>query len=185
MNILKYKKFNESVSNLFEKDILTKKKYMNQVWDLLQDAYSEQGGIKGNGFSSPDDMLNIPFWKIDVVDDKVVAVFMYKFIDVNDIKIRKLIALGISRNNLDIGRLKLKNIMKKEFDRSIFETSLSFENYIIRNFPDEYNSYIFNVDDVKKILNKDIIVVDNHRYIRYIGDDYYAKVMLGTVKEKY
>lgn len=186
MKIIKYTKFNESVKNLFEKDLYLKNKYKKQVWDLLQNAYSEQGGIKGNGFNSPDEMLEIPFWKIDIIEGKVIAIFMYKFIKVNDVKIRKLVALGISRDNLDIGRLKLRNIMKKEFNRSIFETSLSFENYILRNFPDEYNNYILSVEEASNILqDKEIVKISDTRYRRMIGGYYHEKVMMGTIKERY
>ncbi len=185
-NIENFYNFNESVRNLFEYDVQIKRKYMDQVWDILQDAYSGQGGLIANGFGTPEEMLNIPFWKLDIIDNKVNAVFMYKFIQVNNVYIRKLIAIGISRDNVDVSRLKLKNMMKREFNRSIFEVSLLLENYIIRNFPDEYKKYIFTVEQVKSILKgKEIIPIDEFRYERLIGNTYTKKVMIGTIKEKY
>ena len=40
----------ESYQNIFDEE--TKRKYANEVFELLQNAYSKIGGIKGSGFSS-------------------------------------------------------------------------------------------------------------------------------------
>ena len=183
---------NESVKNLLsENDNKLKRKYMDQVWNILQTAYKSQGGIKGNGFKSKEDMLNIPFWKLDIVDDKVLAVLMYKFKPVdsdNELSdVRKLCALGIVVDeDKDIARIKLKNILKKEFERSIMEVSGLLESYLIKNFPDEYKKYLIPVEKVELILFLDVInPIDKYRYYRIIGSENYEKVMLGTTKRKY
>ena len=66
---------NESVKNLFVDDVSTRRKYAEQVWKILQDAYAPIGGIKGSGFKSIEDMVNnIPFWKLSILNDEVLAV---------------------------------------------------------------------------------------------------------------
>jgi len=183
-------KLNESVKNLLdEKSNKLKIKYTDQVWDILQEAYKSQGGIKGSGFKSKEDMLNIPFWKLDIVDEKILCVLMYKYTptDTIDGNVRKLCALGIvSDEDKSIGRIKLKNILKEEFKRSILEISGLMEQYIMKNFPVEYKQYMLTTEEVEKILVfDDIEPIDKHRYYRIIGDEFYEKVMIGTIQRKY
>lgn len=183
---------NESVKNLIGVNSNSiKKLYIDQVWDILQKSYASQGGIKGNGFKNKEDMLTIPFWKLDIVDGIVMCVLMYKFTptEINNKSFRKLCALGINDETLEIKKLartKLRNILKYEFERSLMEVSGLLENYLIKNFPIEYEKYLIPVKEVEKILYKDdIIELDKYRYYRIIGDEYYEKVMLGSKKLKY
>lgn len=134
-------------------------------------------------------MLSIPFWKLDIVNGNVLAVFMYKFKKESsgDGELRKLVALGISRNHdAKLAKTKLSNIMKDEFSRSILEVSGNMENYLKRDFPSEFKKYILTVDEAKAILPKDeIIPINNHLYRRKIGEHFHEKLMLGTKKERY
>lgn len=179
---------NESVQNFFEHDIVQKKKYAQQVWDILQEAYKSQGGIKGNGFNSIDDMLNIPFWKLDIVDEQVVCVFMYKFKkeSPSDGNLRKLVALGISRQHADVARKKMSNILKQEFSRSILEISGLMLDYVEKKFPEELKKYLMTAEDAMKVLpNDDIVPIDKFKYNRMIGGHYHEKIMLGSKVERY
>ena len=179
---------NESVQNLFEHDSHKKHEYVDQVWDLLSKAYASQGGLIGSGFKSKEDMMNIPFWKLDIVDGQVLAVFMYKFKQPkpDEQNIRKLVALAISTENRDAGRKKMLNIMKQEFSRSILEVSGLMLDYLSKNFPNELNRYKLTVDQAKDVLpNDDIVAIDKHRYNRRIGGQYHEKTMFGTRHAKY
>lgn len=185
---------NESVKNLFETtaDIKLKQQYTDQVWDILQEAYSSQGGIKGSGFRTKEDMLNIPFWKLDIVNGKVLCVIMYKYTPTETDKgnLRKLCALGIAFDaDRNLGRLKLKNIIRQEFNRSIMEVSGLMESYIIKNFTSEYNKYKISIDEVRNILFDDDIISINknekYRYYRLIGNENYEKIMLGTKQKRF
>jgi hypothetical protein len=183
-------KLNESVKNLLEpNDDKLKIKYTDQVWDILQESYKSQGGIKGNGFKTKQDMLNIPFWKLDIIDEKVLCVLMYKYtpVDTIDGNVRKLCALGIvSDEDKNIARIKLKNILKIEFTRSIMEVSGLLESYLLKNFPIEYKKFMLTTDEVEKILFLDEITpIDKNRYYRNIGNEPHEKVMLGTRNIKY
>ena len=181
---------NESVKNLLkESDKKLKIKYTDQVWDILQEAYKSQGGIKGNGFKTKEDMLNIPFWKLDIIDEKVLCVLMYKYtpVDTADGNVRKLCALGIiTDEDKNIARVKLKNILKNEFERSIMEVSGLLESYLEKNFPVEYKKFMLTTKEVEKILFfDDIEPIDKFRYFRDIGNEPHEKVMLGTKITRY
>lgn len=184
----------ESVKNLLDTSSSSRKekiKYTEQVWNILQEAYKSQGGIKGNGFKTKEDMLNIPFWKLDIVDEKVLCVVMYKFAptetETNIGNVRKLCALGmVVDESKDLARKKLKNILKDEFSRSIMEVSGLFESYLIKNFPESYEKNLIPVDIVKQILFlDDIKPIDKYRYYRDIGGEDHEKIMLGTINFKY
>ena len=62
--MVSFKEFlNESYKNIT--DHSEKEKYAEEVFNLLQRAYAKIGGLKGNGFQSPEDMIEkIPFWKL-------------------------------------------------------------------------------------------------------------------------
>lgn len=184
------KNLNESVKNLLEpNDNKLKIKYTDQVWDILQKAYKSQGGIKGNGFKNKENMLTIPFWKLDIVDEKVLCVLMYKYtpVETKNGNIRKLCALGIiSDESRNIAKIKLQNILKVEFERSIMEVSGLLEQYLKNNFPIQYKNYQIPVEKVSEILFLDVIKpIDEYRYYREIGGEKHEKIMLGTIIKQY
>jgi hypothetical protein len=106
---MKFAEFlNEKYLNLFTntKDVISRNEYKDEVYELLQKAYKDIGGIKGNGFNSADDMVkNMPFWKIAKVKGKIVAIILYK--DKNG---RKAVAMATDGSR--DGILKLKDILK-------------------------------------------------------------------------
>ena len=76
-NIQERQHLNEAYVNLFKEDSFKKEKYVDDVWEMLQDSYRRMGGIKGSGFRNKQDMIdNIPFWKVIKVKGKVVAAFL-------------------------------------------------------------------------------------------------------------
>ena len=123
LSIVAEEAINESVKNLFnERD---KRKYVDQVWDLLQEAYKTQGGIKGSGFGSKEEMIKkLPMWKLNVVDGVVLCAILYK--SSKGDSLRKLAAGGIIREPKELrnlARKKFTDIIKEDFKRSIMEVS--------------------------------------------------------------
>lgn len=188
LSLFAYEQLNESVQNLHSTDSIKKAKYVDQVWDILQEAYASQGGIKGSGFKSKQDMIdNIPFLKLDVVDGTVVAVVLYKFKKEweDGEEFRKLVALGINRNE-PTAKTKLYNILKNEFERSILEVSGLMLNYLHKNFKAKFDKYLLTVDQAQDILRSDELkAIDKNFYKRKIGNEWHEKVMLGTVSKRY
>ena len=107
----------EHVLNIWPEDIELRKKYGQEVFDILQFSYKNIGGIHGSGFASVDDMIkNIALWKIMKRGDKITAVVMYK-----DKQGRKRVAAGM--NGEDESRKDWRNMAKNEKDRSYSEIS--------------------------------------------------------------
>lgn len=52
-----------------------KRKHADTVYKMVHAAYASQGGIKGSGFNSPEDMVkNVHFWKLGHKDGKIHSV---------------------------------------------------------------------------------------------------------------
>lgn len=176
--------------------IALKKKYTQQVWDILQSSYKSIGGIKGKGFGSPEEMLKIPMWKIGMRDGQVKAVIMYK-----DKQGRKSVAVGTDGSK--DGQWFINDIFKNELERSYGEKSKAALGKMMKIFPFDIiepflvspqivdalapDDHIIPIKQIQKqkwpedaviTLNKYPQLVD-YGYLRQIGDNYIFKVMIG------
>ena len=177
--MLAFRKFiTEKYKNFLSKDSSKKSEYAEEVYELLNNAYAPIGGIKGSGFSSPQDMVKtIPFWKLGFDSGRLVAVVMYK--DVGEG--RKLVAVGSTRDAE--GKKKLKEIFKQEFARSYAEISDPLLAWFNRAYPDLMKKYRMKVTDAVKI-QPEITPIDDYFYSRKIGGSHHTKIMLGTIGKK-
>ena len=67
----------EGVINLFTSD--QKRKYAQEVFDMIDRAYSYAGGIKANGLDSPQGMIdNAPMWKVGKTEGEINSAILYK-----------------------------------------------------------------------------------------------------------
>ena len=187
---MKFAEFlNEKYLNLFTntKGVISRNEYKDEVYELLQKAYKDIGGIKGNGFNSADDMVkNMPFWKIAKVKGKIVAIILYK--DKNG---RKAVAMATDGSR--DGILKLKDILKNELSRSYMEASSNALRFAIKFLGVELlKKYAISIDDVKQLLHDDEILevsekyktdypdLADYFYSRKIGSSIETKIMIGT-----
>jgi hypothetical protein len=131
-------------------------KYRDQVWDLLQKSYADIGGIKGTGFSSPDELVQkIPFWKLVVDKGTVRAVVMYK-----DSNGRKSVAMG--SDGSDYANKHIASIVREDIKRSFGEKSKKALGLIMREVPWVIlEQYIFTPDEAAKALGKETTAVTN------------------------
>jgi hypothetical protein len=187
----------ESYVNLFQRDRDQREQYKDEVWNILQKSYLAIGGIKGKGFSSPDDMMNLPMWKLGVRDGQVRAVIMYK-----DRGGRKSVAVGTDGS--PEGAWFISDMFKNELSRSYGEKSKAALGKLMKMFPfdvlepflvspervaemqsDDYVIPIASVQqedwpsDAQMTINKYPQLVD-YGYLRDIGGSMTFKVMLGT-----
>lgn len=188
----------ERYLNLFKKE--EKAKYAEQVYTMLQNAYKKIGGVKGNGFNSPEDMIkNIPFWKIVKKNNKIVCGSLYKdkngrkyvasFTDGTEQGKEELLILIMN----ELGISKNKKVFKKE-GRSYFEISGPLLNFLQSNMDkDILHSFAVNIDAVKNILEDPIKKIENddpevikhpelanYFYQRKLGNHWHTKIMFGT-----
>lgn len=191
----------ERYVNLFQGDTDKREQYKAAVWDVLQKSYAAIGGIKGKGFSSPEDMMNLPMWKLGIRDGKVRAVIMYK-----DKGGRKSVAIGTDGS--EEGGWFINDMFKNELSRSYGEKSKAALGKMMKMFPfdvlEEFlvspdrvaemqpNDQIIAIKDVRKedwptdaqmTISKYPQLVD-YGYLRDIGGNMVFKVMLGSPGKK-
>lgn len=175
-----------------------KRKYADQVWDILQKSYAAIGGIKGNGFASKEDMIkNIPFWKLAVQNGKVEAAVMYK-----DKGGRKSVAMGTTGSTW--GKTRAVEMIKADLSRSYGEKSKGSLGLLLKQFPEDVISqFLHTPKEVAKIAGDDIITplvdvdqkdwpadakltvskypfIKKYGYFREINGNQIFKVMVGT-----
>jgi len=172
MTNLKFSQFlAEKFYNVFTED--QKKKYADQVWDILVQSYKPIGGLRG--IESKKDMIqNIEMWKVAKRDDKVVAVILYKDKGTG----RKLVAVGT--NGSTEGKSMLRDTLSHEFERSFMEVSGPFFSFLKKNYPDLVKQYTIPPEKAAEILGKEITPTKNGMYRRDIRGVTLEKIMLGT-----
>lgn len=179
-----YKEFlQESYVNLIgasdEKEALAQ-----EVYDLLVASYKQIGGLKGKGFTSPKDMIaNIPFWKLNRVDGKIIMASMYR-----DKDGRKLVAIGTEKSSM--AKDKLIDFFKHEFSRAYVEVSGPLLKFLVNNVDIRILAkYVKTPAEVQEIIGDKIKPGDSaniplslitYLYSRSIGGEDHAKIMFGT-----
>lgn len=143
---------------------------------------------------------NIPFWKMDVYQDKVTAAVLYK-----DKGGRKSVACGTDGSVR--GKKKIMDMFKSDITmkRSYGEKSKAALSTTLKQFPEDVIiQYLVHPDDVQKTLKDDEIIpiasikdksiipddgkmsiskfpfIADYAYLRKIGDSLVFKVMIGT-----
>ena len=172
----------ETIDNLIGDDP-KKAEYVDQVWDILQTSYASQGGIKGNGFGSKEDMIaKIPFWKIFRRGDKVKVVMMYK-----DKGGRKKVATGTDGDKTDSIPM-LAKMLRDEYlqGRAYGEVSGKMLNFLKKQFSeDELDQIFIPAEKAQEILPEiELIPGEKYAYLHQFGDEKIEKVMLGTPGKK-
>lgn len=186
----------ETFKNLFQGDTGKKERYKDQVWDILQKSYAKIGGIKGNGFESPDAMVKkITFWKVATKNGVPKAVVMYK--DKNG---RKVVAMGTDGSKEG---LKLFNdMLVLELKRSWGEYSKAILSIVMKLMPwSEMKKYAIDPKTIKGAMpynDKEVEKLDGRQkqtlekypvlkefgYFREIGGELFFKVAFGTPGKK-
>lgn len=189
LNFKEFCALSEAFVNYHPKDQELKRRHAKEVYELLQGSYASQGGIKGSGFNSPEDMVNkIPMWKLVKKNGKVVAVSLYK--DANG---RKMVAMG--SDGTDVGKSAVSNMLTSDLKmrRSKMEISgkaLSFLKKLtnvkphVASFHDATEYHNARGDVIHRPKEDDPEVVKHpefkeHFYSRVIGGHPHTKLMIG------
>jgi hypothetical protein len=174
-----------------------RRKYADEVWDILKKSYSHIGGMKGKGFSSKEDMIkNIPFWKLYTKNGKVIAAVFYK--DKNG---RKAVAIATDGSETsskvmdDIYRAYLGIAYGEKSGRALGKMMKAVDWETLKTF-------LLSPNDVKKLTGVDTIHIDKfgydnldpndqftydkypklrpYMYVRELGGEMHLKVSMGT-----
>jgi hypothetical protein len=170
-----------------------KHKYAQHVYDLVQKAYKDQGGIHGSGFSSPEDMKkNIAMWKLAKNSEgEITAAALYK----GNKNGRKRVA--IATDGSDHGKAAAARIMTDDINRnrSYSEQSGKSLSFLKKNLPAGHlQTLALTHDQVVKMHPDEEITrppaddpevlrhpeLKDHFYQREIGGHKHTKLMIGT-----
>jgi hypothetical protein len=129
-----------------------KRRYLDQVWDILQKSYAPIGGIKGKGFETKESMLDLPMWKMGIRDGRIRAVIMYK--DKNG---RKSVAVGTDGS--EEGNWFVNDIFKNELSRSYGEKSKAALGKMMKTYPfDVLEPFLVSPDRVAEMNPQDRVI---------------------------
>jgi len=184
----------ERFINLFQSDKDERLKYVDEVWDLLQQSYAPIGGIHGSGFGSKEEMVaKLPFWKLIRKNDKIVTVVVYK-----DKSGRKMVAGGTDGSK--DGKKGLLEILTADLkqQRAFGELSGPLLNFLVKNVGETtIKDYLIDPKIVEKLTGDGIFSVpddDVHLkkfpllkdffYQREIGGSLHTKIALGVPQKK-
>lgn len=197
--MLSFKDFlSENYKNFIgSSSIPQRERWVDQAWEILQKSYAPIGGIKGSGFESKSTLIrDIPFWKLYVKNDKVVAAAFYK-----DKGGRKSVA--IATDGSDLGKKIVGDIFKASLGVSYGEKSGPALATMMKSVPwEELRNFMIPPNVVKRLTGEDIISIDKfgaHNldkkdrftydkfpqlkpffYVRSIGGEMHLKVSIGT-----
>lgn len=185
-----YRELNEVFHNFLPSDHAKKTAHAKEVFDLVQKSYADQGGIKGSGFSSPDDMVkNIPMWKLAKKDGKVISAALYK-----DTDGRNRVAAasdGTEHGKKSAGDMMASDLKQNRSHMELSSKSLSFLKKRVDIIPHLHSfdtAAAFHkgrgdiisrpADDDKEVLRHPEL--KDHMYTRMLGGNHpHTKVMLG------
>lgn len=180
------------------KSIEDRKVWADRVWDLLQKAYHDIGGIKGNGFESVDMMTRVlPFWKLAVKGDRVLVAILYK-----DKGGRKIVAIATDQS--PESKPILTDILKAGLKTGWTELSGACLGYVMKNIGlAGFKPFLLTPEEVTKTsgdettrLTPEIIadlnkldgyvyrryspMLGDYMYVREIGSEPHLKLAFGT-----
>jgi hypothetical protein len=190
-----YETYLNFVGDRSKKDRL---KWADQAYALLQKTYASIGGIKGSGFSSANEMVEkIPFWKLHIRGEHIVAAFFYK-----DTSGRKLVA-GAT-DNTALGKKILAAVLKESLGLGWGEYSKALLKFIVREVGlQTLGPYLIDRTQVERLLGGEVIIPTDelvtdlsvadqkiykdfksdfadYFYIREIGGIMLLKIAIGT-----
>lgn len=168
-----------------------KEQYADRVYELIQQSYAPIGGQHGDGFASPQDMIDkIPMWKLVSRGGEIVAGAMYK-----DTSGRKRVA--VFTDGSQQGKAGLADIMRNDFGRAYFEVSGPSLRFMVKLLGEDFvRTYAKKPEQAEQILGRELDPaqpsaeldsypqLQNYFYSRSIGGQPHNKIMLGTTGRK-
>lgn len=172
----------ERYLNFFIADKAEREKYKDEVYDLIQKAYANIGGIKGSGFESADDMVEkIPMWKLIKRNGKIVAGSLYK--DKNGRKSVCVFTDGQRSSKIDLAKL-----MNDDGDRAYKEVSSKALAFTIKSFGlKAIKEQAIPVKDVKALMPDEEYGEPDKAYLEEypeLAEFFYARKIGGSMETK-
>ena len=190
LTFAEFRFLNETFVNLLPSHEEQKKKHAKEVFDMIHKSYESQGGIKGSGFNSPEDMVkHIPMWKIHKKDGKIKSVAMYK-----DAEGRKRVALGTDGS--DEGKASASQVVTADLHKARAHMEVSGKSLLFLKKHVDLKPHLHSYESAQEFHKKrgdtisrpkedDPEVVrhpefKDHFYTRDIQGHQHTKLMIGT-----
>lgn len=189
LTFTEYRMLNEVYHNFLPSDVEKKKAHAKEVFDMVQKSYADRGGIKGSGFSSPEDMIkHIPMWKLAKKDGKVISASLYK--DQNGRKRVAASSNGSDEGKKAAGHMMISDLKLKRAHMEVSGKSLSFLKKIadikphLHSYEAAEKFHKSRGDSISRPSDDDKEVarhpeLKDHMYSRMIGGHLHTKVMIG------
>ena len=168
----------EKVVNIWPDNTSDKKKYIDEVWQIITNAYAKIGGCNCEKEELFEDNI---YWKFIRRDGKITAVCLYKITPYG----RKLFLLG--SDGTEQGKKDIRQIMQEDIsqeERNFYaEVSETPEYMYLKR-----GAKPVSTKDAQMILGDEKIITptkeDEYHYTRKIGPqkNIYRKIMLGNPK---
>jgi hypothetical protein len=147
-------------------------KYLDIVWDLLQDSYKDIGGFKS---STKENLINeTSLWKLSRRDGKITAVLLYT--NKHGLKV-----IGGATDKSSVGKKDLFAMIADDvkFKRSWAEVSGAMEHLYVK-----FGAPKIPNDKAAEILNKQIMSLnpDGYHYTRLLSGHPHEKLLVGFIK---
>lgn len=167
---MRYHQLFEHFVNVFDAD--QKRKYADQVWDIMQKSYEKVGGF-GTASSADELIAKSSLWKLVVRNGHVYAAFLYK-----DQQGRKSVASGTDGSDMgrrDYARVKDEDI---KLQRAWAEVSGPVERIMKRAGAQAVPNSLAN-----KLTGKEILELnpDGFHYTRFIAGEPHEKIIYGFI----
>ncbi|UBZ07265.1 hypothetical protein LDL76_00800 [Salegentibacter mishustinae] len=132
-----------------------KRQYANQVYKLLEVAYTDCEGIRlANGFNSPDDMINtIPVWRLTFKNSELISAMVFK----EKTGSSKMVAYApLSAIDPNIRKSDLLFML----NNSYAELSGKLLSITLKEIPSEWQNYVSDRPEV--FLQKNLITLSDY-----------------------
>ena len=182
----------ESFKNYFTAD--EKKPWAEEAFRQLEKSYERIGGLKGAEFQSPNDFLKSNlFWKLNVINGKLVAAAYYK-----DKAGRKRVAIssdGSKRGKEIVAEIMVMDLL---LGRSWAEQSSNSLAFLVKEAGIEFvKQYILTPEEIEKMTGDEVRKPPSDDeevkrcpelaeffFQRKIGGEWKTKLALGTSGNK-
>jgi hypothetical protein len=193
----------ERFVNLFPRQRKERENHAEHLLNgILRPSYKEIGGIHGNGFETPQDMVdNTHLWKMVRHNGKIVAGAVYKN-KPGESGGRKLVAVGgdgSEKGGRSAGKIMVDDLVQKRSHAEVSDKALtslkkgllrvgSHINHHIKKYDEAKVFHARNGDEIRRPPQDDPDLkrhpdLVGHLYQRKIGGEWHTKVLVGTANK--
>ena len=192
---------NVEIKILTIENSLGKLQFGNKVYNLLETAYKDCGGINlANGFKNVDNMINsIPVWRLSFVDNELISVMLFK---VKSNKLKMVAYAPLSEIDPAIRKSDLQFMLNNSYAElsgkllsiTLKEIKNNWQNFVSHNPENIINKKLIPLNEYLETgmlpsnsegmywkLKNDYPEILKYCYLRKIGNEFKLKVVVEPI----